>query len=130
MVDLGILVLRLSFSILMFFGHGIPKLLDPQSHVNFVEILLRTGFLSAPLAYLSISAETLFQMLIAVGLFTRISALVSAINMLVAFLSLAFIREEPFPVYEKATLYFIVYVSLLFTGAGRFSLDAYLKIGR
>ncbi len=127
MVDFGILFLRLSFSILIFFGHGMPKLLDPQSHINFIEILFRTGFLSVPLAYLSISAETLFQMFIAIGLFTRLSALVSAINMLVAVLSLAFIRGEPFPIYEKALMYFVLYLSLAFTGAGRFSLDNLIR---
>ncbi len=127
MVDFGILFLRLSFSILMLFGHGIPKLLDPQSHINFIDILFRTGFLSVPLAYLSISAETLFQMFIAIGLFTRLSAIVSAINMLVAVLSLAFIRGEPFPIYEKALLYFVLYLSLAFMGAGRFSLDNLIR---
>jgi len=111
----------------MILGHGIPKLLDPQSHINFIEILFHTGPLSAPLAYLSISAETLFQMLIAVGLFTRISALISAVNMLVALLSLMFIRWEPFPIYEKALLYFSVYLSLVFAGAGKYSLDAYIR---
>ena len=129
MVDLGILFLRFFFSVLMFFGHGLPKLLDPQSHINFIELLFHTGPISPPLAYLSISAETLFQMLIAVGLFTRISALISSINMLVAVLSLAFIRGEPFPIYEKALLYFIFYLSLIFTGPGRFSLDAFIMRG-
>jgi putative oxidoreductase len=65
-------------------------------------------------------------MLIAVGLFTRISALISSINMLVAVLSLAFIRGEPFPIYEKTLLYFVFYLSLIFTGPGRFSLDAFI----
>lgn len=127
MLDFGLLFLRVVVSLLMILGHGVPKVLNPQSHINLVEMAFHTGPLSPILAYLSIAAETLFQVFILFGIFTRISSLISSINMLVALFFLIFIRGTDFPNYEKALLYFVIYTFLVFSGAGRYSFDELVR---
>lgn len=126
-LDFGLLFLRVIVSLLMIIGHGIPKVLNPQSHINLVELAFRTGPLSPILAYLSIAAETLFQVFILFGVFTRVSSLISSINMFFALIFLIFIRGVDFPNYEKALLYFAIYVFFVFGGAGRYSLDGLIN---
>lgn len=129
MFNFGLLFLRVIVALLMIIGHGIPKLLNPQSHINLVDMAFRTGPLSLILAYLSIAAETLFQIFILLGIFTRVSSLVSSINMLAALFFLIFIRGGYFSNYEKAFLYFAIYTFFVFAGAGKYSLDELIRRG-
>ena len=80
--NLGLLLFRVSVSAIMILGHGLGKLLNPDP---FIANIIKMG-LPMPniMAYLAISAETLFPLLIIFGLFTRISAFIAGINMLVA----------------------------------------------
>lgn len=119
--DFALLFLRVSVSAMMMV-HGVGKLSDPGSFVNLIEMSLRAGPLSVPLAYASILAETLFPALVALGIMVRVSALVSAINMLVAFLLFhLLIKGDPFFAWEKAALYSVVFLYLAMVGGGRYT---------
>lgn len=118
--DLGLLILRVSISAIMILAHGLPKLLNPAP---FVEGLAVKGY-PAPevLGYISISAETLFPLLVILGLFTRVSALIAAGNMLVAGLVHHIVLGgDPFDRWEKALLYLIVFLTVAITGPGSWS---------
>ncbi|MEQ9618577.1 MAG: DoxX family protein [Deltaproteobacteria bacterium] len=118
--DLGLFVLRVSISATMILAHGLSKLLNPAP---FIEGLAVKGYpVPAVLGYAAISAETLFPLLIILGLFTRVSALIAAGNMLVAGLvHHVVLGGDPFNVWERALLYMIVFLTILITGPGGWS---------
>lgn len=119
--DLGLFLLRVSVSATMILAHGLPKLLNPAP---FIEHLASKGY-PAPsvLGYMAISAETLFPLLIVLGLFTRVSAVVAAGNMLVAGLvHHVVLGGDPFDRWEKALLYMVVFLTIAVTGPGGWSL--------
>lgn len=119
--NIGFLFLRIFVGGTMLLAHGVPKLLDPKP---FIEALSSNGFpLPNILAYLSISAEAIFPVFIILGVFTRVSALIIAINMFVAvFVFHLNIKEDPFVNFEKAFLYMIVFVFIAIAGGGDWTL--------
>lgn len=122
--DLGLLMLRLTVGGLMLVQHGWPKLqkLMSEDPIKFADPL-GTGPEIA--LYLTVFAEFICAILIMIGGLTRLSAIPLIITMFVA----AFIihSDDPFKKQEFALLYLIPFLLLLMTGAGRFSLDAFLK---
>ncbi len=82
---------------------------------------------SAPLA-LTIFAELFCSVLLIAGLFTRFSLIVLAFCMAYIFLVVLpgsiFSKGDNGYEFNTAFTYFIIYAGLLFTGAGKFSLDA------
>jgi len=128
MGDVALLFLRLVVSLSMIGGHGIGKVMNMSGYVNFIETIFRLGPLSPFLAFMSILAETLFQVLILLGLFTRISSLIAAINMFVAvFVFHILIRGDNFSVFEKPLLYMVIYIFLALAGAGKYSIDEVIR---
>ena len=124
--SLGLLVLRVTVSAVMIIAHGIPKLMNPAPFINHV------GNLGVPLplvsGYFAIAAETIFPLLIIMGIFTRISALIAAGNMFVAaFVIHLAIQGDPFSKFELATLYMLVFGALAITGPGGFSVTSLFK---
>lgn len=80
--DLGLLLLRVISGAMMIAWHGLSKLSDPS---KFIGHLADSGYpLPTVMGYAAISAETLFPLLIILGLFTRVSSVIAAGNMLVA----------------------------------------------
>ena len=121
--SLGLLLLRVSFSGIMIIAHGLPKVMNPAP---FIE---RLGDMGVPLplvsGYLAIAAETIFPLLIIIGIFARISAFIAAVNMFVAaFVVHMAIQGDPFSKFELATLYMIVFGVLAITGPGGFSVTS------
>ena len=120
--DFGLLLIRLFFGLALAFGHGVNKW--PPSD-RFVAGVREMDF-PAPIffAWASAFAELICGILIAMGFSTRIAATIAGINMIVA----AFIRQagDPFGERELALAYLIAFAALVFTGAGGFSLDAFL----
>lgn len=115
--DIGLLLLRAWFGLVMAFGHGVPKATDLA---KFVEGVTKMG-MPAFMAYPAVGAELLGGLMLAVGLLTRLAALSVVGTMLVA----AFVvhAADPFMKKEFALAYGVVALVLLVTGAGRFSLD-------
>lgn len=125
-LDLGLLILRVGFGLMMAVGHGWAKLQNYSS-------ILEKGFLDfaglgmANSLNAAIFAELVCALLVAVGLLTRLAAIPLVITMGVA----AFMVHGSDPLFmtgsggskEPALLFFIPFLAILFTGPGRFSID-------
>ncbi|ACY16137.1 DoxX family protein [Haliangium ochraceum] len=121
--SLGLLLLRVSIASMMLFGHGLPKLLDfGEKSANFPDPLGIGNTVSMAAA---VFGEVVCAAFIIVGLFTRAAAIPFLFTMLVA----AFVvhSADPWAKKEFAILYAIPALSLLFTGAGAFSIDGWRK---
>ncbi len=121
--DAGLLILRLFAGLALAFGHGLGKI--PPS-AGFVEATAALGFpLPEVFAWAAGLAEFVGGLLLVVGLLTRPAAVFVAFTMAVA----AFGQHaaDPFADKEMALLYGVIALTLLLSGAGRFSLDALLR---
>jgi len=120
--DLGLLVIRLWFGVVLAVAHGFGKFgaLD-----GFAGKLDEAGY-PAPfvMALLATLAEAVGGVFIALGLLTRPAALMIVITMLVA----AFVAhaDDPFAKQEFALAYGMACLALVVAGPGRWSLDAKL----
>ena len=120
--NIGLLIFRLVIGGFML-THGLQKLnnFDMMSAV-FPDPLGVGSTLSLGLI---IFAEFFCSALIILGLFTRLATIPLMIGMIVA----AFIihGNDPFAVKELSLFYLSLYVGLIFTGAGKYSLDYLLR---
>ncbi len=120
--DLGLLMMRVSAGLLISIAHGLPKALSWSERADSFADPIGVGP-TASLA-LAVFAELVCGIAVALGLFTRLSAVPVVITLLVA----AFIihADDPFRKMEFALVYAIPFVTLIFTGPGRYSLDGWL----
>ena len=121
--DLGLLLFRVFIGLTMAFAHGLGKVPPPEQLVSGVAAI---GFpVPVLFAWAAALSELVGGILIAVGLFTRISSLSLGFTMIIA----AFVvhAADPFQVKEMALLYLASCVLLIFTGAGKYSLDKLLR---
>ena len=116
--NFGLAVLRILPSIMML-THGIPKL----------QKLIRGDFEfgdpidigAAPSLFLAVIGEVICPILLIFGFKTRWAAVPSAMTMLVA---VVFVHsDDPFGTKEKALLYFVIFVVIIFLGPGKYSID-------
>jgi|SRR5215472_13929046 len=117
----ALLLLRAWLGLTMLLLHGVTKVKDFSKLSADFPDPLHVGH-TASLA-LVVFAEAICSVLLVVGLATRFAALVLAINMFVAFfivLQGAFTGAHSG---EIAFIYLGGYVTLLFAGAGKFSVD-------
>ncbi len=123
--DLGLLLLRVISGAMMIAWHGLSKLSDPSM---FIGHLRDSGYpLPEVMGYAAISAETFFPLLIILGLFTRVSSVIAAGNMLVAaVVHHMIIRGDSLADTEKALLYFLVFGFLALAGPGKWTLGRLL----
>ena len=121
--SIGLLLLRVFLGGFMLFAHGWPKLAGfADKSGGFPDPL---GIGSPASLTLAVFAEVLCALVLMLGLLTRAVAIPLLITMVVA----AFLvhADDPFQKKEFALLYAIPFLSLIFTGAGSFSVDAKLK---
>ncbi|WP_397382330.1 DoxX family protein [Prosthecobacter sp.] len=119
--DYGLLILRVALGFSMLLLHGRGKLLNFSATVEKFPALF--GLPSNVNLGLAVFAEVVCSALLIAGLFTRLAALVLAATMGSAFFFVhksALVGEQSG---ELAMVYLIAYVTLLFTGAGKFSVD-------
>lgn len=119
--DYGLLILRVALGFSMLLLHGRGKLLNFSATVEKFPALF--GLPSNVNLGLAVFAEVVCSTLLIAGLFTRLAALVLAATMGSAFFFVhksALVGEQSG---ELAMVYLIAYVTLLFTGAGKFSVD-------
>jgi putative oxidoreductase len=118
----GLLILRVGASATLFLAHGWPKI----THFNEMadQFANPIGIGATASLVLVVFAEVFCTALVALGLLTRIFAAPIVIFFTVA----VFIQHlhDPFGHKELAVLYGLIFLALLFTGPGRFSLDAWL----
>ena len=121
--DLGLLVLRVFTGLSLALAHGIGKI--PVSE-KFIQGVGNLGFpVPVLFAWSAGISELVGGFLLAMGLYTRASALFIAITMATA----GFLRhaDDPFKIKEKALLYLAVVVLFTLSGPGRYSLDRVIK---
>ncbi len=123
--SIGLLILRVGAGGLLFAGHGLDKLLSFGAKAALFPDPLGVG----PHASLALAtfAEAVCSLLVVLGVATRLSALPPLITMLVA----AFVVHagDPWVKKELALTYAVPFLTLLFTGGGRLSLDSLLRTG-
>jgi uncharacterized membrane protein YphA (DoxX/SURF4 family) len=130
-VDIGLLILRSSgLFLLVTFGcqklFGLAQIIHAGASLSSAGLgpLIRdAGFPAPALAavYVTLS-ESILAVLIALGLFTRLSTACAALSMAGAFYFSLRVGEEPL----RAALYLLIFGVLALTGPGKFSID-YLR---
>ena len=126
--DIGKLILRFSIAALMLF-HGFSKLFNGIDGIKF---LVTNAGLPEFVAYGVYMGEVVFPILIILGLFTRISSLFFALTIVFAIFlahsSELFVLEETGGLLiELPLIYLLASISIMFIGAGKYSLDARCK---
>jgi putative oxidoreductase len=130
--DFGLLLIRLIIGLLMAF-YGYEKL----THFNemaasefWMKNVSFLGFSSKIALGLTVFAELICSVLLILGLFTRISLFFLAFCMawifLVVFPMSILSKGDNGYEFNHAFTYFVIYLGLLFTGPGNYSLDAKL----
>lgn len=116
--DIGLLILRVGFGCLMLV-HGFQKVGKFSELTDKFPDPLGMG---SQLSLISaIGSEVGCSILLIIGLGTRLAAIPLAFTMLVAWFIVH--AEDPWQKQELAAVYLTVYVCLIFTGGGKFSLD-------
>ncbi len=120
--NVSILIMRLGVGALML-THGWPKFqrLIGSDEITFPDPLGIGPVMSLTMATLT---EVVGSILIMAGLATRLAAFSLAFTMAVA----AFIvhADDPFKQKELALLYLMVYIVLMITGSGKYSIDKFI----
>ncbi len=121
-IDLALLILRLTLGILILL-HGLSKLPPPPAFI--VDVVTKAG-LPSLLAYGVYIGEIVAPILLIVGIWTRLAALVIVINMIVAvglvlMPHLFAMGKTGGYALESEAFYLFVAIALALTGAGRFS---------
>ena len=121
--DIGLLIIRLGFGLMMAFGHGLGKIPPSQ---GFIDGAVAGMGLPAPelFAWLAALSEFLGGLLIALGLLTRPAAAFLSVTMAVAFFVTHGGALSGDNSGEMAFLYLVVGVALAVAGAGRYALDS------
>jgi putative oxidoreductase len=120
----GLLVLRLA-GLSLFLKHGWEKLSGYTTMVQHFPDPIHVGA-HAGLAFALLS-DGICSVLVLIGLATRPAAVVILINLLVAF---SFVHHAAYfsnPHVDLVVLLLLIFATLLFTGPGRFSVDARLE---
>ena len=119
MNNIALLVLRFVFAGSMLYGHGLSKLNKLiEGDLGFANPI---GIGEAPTLVLAVFAEFLAPIFIIIGYKTKFFSFFPAATMFVA----AFIVHmgDPFGKIEKALLFLAVFVILMITGSGKYSID-------
>lgn len=120
LADFGLLILRLAAGLTMASQHGIGKLQNLiNGNIQFADPI---GIGVTTSLFLAGMAEFFCAIAVSLGILTRLMSLPVAFTMFVA----AFIvhANDLFERKELAILYLVIFLTLMLTGAGRYSLDA------
>ena len=117
-VDLALLIARVGIGVLMLV-HGISKIpMLSQSPIQFYDFM---GLGDQVSLWLALFAEIGCSILIIFGFATRLAVIPLIITMFVAVFIIH--AEDPFVKQEMGLHYILIYVMLLLTGAGKYSID-------
>jgi putative oxidoreductase len=123
-IDLALLVLRVSIGLSLFLKHGVEKLTGFSQMATHFPDPIHIG--PVPSLAFALVSDGICSVLIMLGAGTRLAALIVVIN-----LSVVFSVMHGFNLYdphgELVYVYLGGFLTLLFAGGGRFSLDAKLQ---
>ena len=132
MIDLGLLLLR-GAGFLLAFTFGIQKIGwyvtafhagKPLSSIGLAPLIAHVGFpLPVILALWITLNESIGAFFVGIGFLTRFAAASLALGMVGALYTSVQLSED----WLRAALYLIIFASLIFTGAGMFSIDQLLQ---
>jgi putative oxidoreductase len=117
--NLATLFLRLAFGALICLDHGFQKLTHFSNMQNTFFDPFHIGHRWS--LVLTIFAEVFCALLLVLGLFTRVAALVLVVNMAVAVF--LFHKGQTIEQHEMPLLYLTAFFSLLLIGPGKISVD-------
>lgn len=120
-VDVGLLLLRICCALMLL--HGWPKFMDFEEGSKDWPDPFHVG-MTASYA-LTVFAELFCTIFLLVGLFTRIALIPLIVLMLVIIFDIH--GGDPFGDREHAIMYLMSYLTLLFTGPGKYSLDRLIQ---
>jgi len=123
LLDIGLLFLRISAAGMLLCSHGWGKLMSfGEKYTMFPDPL---GLGSPVSMALAVGAEFFCAIAVILGFATRFTAVPVIVTMLVA----AFVvhADDPWQKKEFALLYLLPFLTLVLTGAGKFSVDAVLS---
>jgi putative oxidoreductase len=124
--DFGLLLLRVGIGVMFMVYHGWPKLIGgPERWAALGEAMGGLGVTFAPViwGFLAAVAETLGALLLVLGLFTRYALFFLFFTMVVAAM-FHLGRGDGVKGAAHAIEIGIVFLSLMFIGPGKYSLDA------
>jgi len=122
--NVALLILRIGIG-LMFMIHGIPKLTGGVSTWEFLGSqmsVLGIGFGLTFWGFMAAISESLGGLLLIIGLFTRPAAILMLFTMFIAAM-MHFSNGDGFKGASHAMELGIVFISVIISGAGKYSLD-------
>jgi len=132
MIDLGLLLLRAA-GFLLAFTFGLQKIGwyvtafhagKPLSVTGLAPLIAHVGFpLPVTLALWITLNESIGAFFVGIGFLTRFAAASLALGMIGALYTSVRLGED----WLRAALYLIIFLSLIFTGPGKFSIDRFLN---
>ncbi len=122
-ISISLLILRLGIGALML-THGWPKLLRlfEGGEISFPDPLGIGSFMSLIMATLT---EVAASVLVILGLATRLATASLAFTMIIAVFVVH--ADDPFQQKELGLIYLLVYIVLMITGSGRYSIDRLIR---
>jgi len=120
---IGLLILRVSLGCMMLFGHGMGKLLNFSEYAEKFPDPIGLGVTVSLI--LAIFAEFFCSILVILGFATRLAVIPLMITMAVAVLVIH--GDDPWQRKEFALLYLVPFLALMFTGAGKYSIDGLIS---
>jgi putative oxidoreductase len=117
--NLSMFLLRIGVSCMLFINHGLPKLNRFSELKTSFSDPLHIG--SATSLVLIMFGEIICTVLLVLGLLTRFAAFV----LVIAFIVIVFIvqKNRPLKDHELAALFLAAFLTILFCGPGKWSLD-------
>ena len=119
-ISVSLFFLRIAFGFLLFFNHGLPKLMKFETMKDSFPDPLHVGNTTTSLL-LVIFAEVFCALLLVMGLLSRASAFVLVILFGVAIFIIH--KNDPISQKESDYLYLTVSTALLLCGPGKWSID-------
>lgn len=121
MNNLTLLLLRITFSGAMIYGHGLGKLNKIiDGNLKFSDPI---GIGEIPTLYLAVFSELIAPIFIIIGFKTKFFSFFPAATMFVAIFIVHL--GDPFSRIEKAVLFLAVFVVLMINGPGKYSFDKF-----
>ena len=117
--DKGLFLFRLFAAYALIKAHGLPKLLDFQETINHIPDPL--GFGATFSTYFAIFTNLFCAVLVGLGLFTRISALLITSLTLTGLFLVHF--NDSVKIQDTPLIYSVVFGFITYMGPGKYSLD-------